>query len=64
MHENSTQLLAQLSGMVTQISEENSSYILDLICSPGFASNKRLSQLTVTILTGIHCIFVYGETIH
>jgi hypothetical protein len=31
MHENSSQLLAQLNAMVPQISEEHSGHILDLI---------------------------------
>jgi hypothetical protein len=39
------QLLAQLNGMVPQIGEENSGFILDF-CSRGFAPNKRLPQLT------------------
>jgi hypothetical protein len=30
MHENSSQLLAQLNGMVPQISDANSGYTLDL----------------------------------
>jgi hypothetical protein len=39
-------LLAQLNGMVSQISEANPGYILNLLFSPGFGPNKWLPQLT------------------
>jgi hypothetical protein len=37
--------LAQLNGTVSQISEENSGYILDLVFFSEFAPTKRLPQL-------------------